>query len=390
MHRMSLIRSRTTVLCRAAWHRNRPPLRPRRALRGFSLVETVLVLLIVAIAADQIMALLNRELVRKAAREEYRLLDQVAEAGAAFLERDLVGNIPSARSAPKAIALTELATAGLWSPAKPFVTRRKRNIELWYFAPDADSLLVFAVAPTSVSPPSLPEADPAIEAAGWISPLSPVGSPEITGPGVLYSLPPTVAAAAPNTFVPGAAIALRHLSLKRDALPYLYRTHLPGREDLNTMSADLLMGGNDIIGLGTLATDTLVAGTATIDQITSSTITTNGALTAGSITATTAITADAATFTGSLSATSVATGALSASRVTATEADIGTARAADHIVAGRMTVDGAVTAGRIDTPRLQTDQLSAGTVATGQTTATTLTVDSATVRSLFVNTCSGC
>ena len=55
-----------------------------------------------------------------------------------------------------------------------------------------------------------------------------------------------------------------------------------------------------------------------------------------------------------------------------------------------MTVSGAVTAERIDTPRLETDTIAAGTVAAGQTTATNLSVDAATIRSLYVNSCTGC
>ena len=89
-----------------------------------------------------------------------------AEAAAAWIERDLPGQITAARDTVLPLDPATLRTAGLWSPAKPFVTRRKRDIVIWYHAPDADSLLVFAVAATPLEPPSLPEADPAI--AKWI------------------------------------------------------------------------------------------------------------------------------------------------------------------------------------------------------------------------------
>lgn len=360
---------------------------PKRTRRGLSLIEAVLVSLLAVIAVDQIVEMLNRELVRKAAREEYRLLDDAAAAGAAFLERDLFGNLATARDSARQITLSQLTGAGLWSPAKPLVSRRKRDIEIWYLSVETDSILVFAVAATAVSTPSLPEADAATDAIGWISPLQPE---QITGPGVDYAISPLLLSSAPDTFVPGAAVALRHLSLERDALPYLYRTGIAGREDLNTMVTDLIMGGNDIIGVGNLATSTLVAGTANIDQITASQVDVTGQLTAQTVTSTGEITADSGSFTSSITAATVATGTLTTSQLTATDADVTTLRATDHIVAGSMTVSGAVTAERIDTPRLETDTIAAGTVAAGQTTATNLSVDAATIRSLYVNSCTGC
>ncbi|MBD1206780.1 MAG: hypothetical protein H9533_21975 [Rhodobacteraceae bacterium] len=360
---------------------------PKRTRRGLSLIEAMLVSLLAVIATDQIVEMLNRELVRKASREEYRLLDDAAAAGAAFLERDLLGNLATARDSARQITLSQLTTAGLWSPAKPMVSRRKRDIELWYLSVENDALLVFAVAASAVSPPSLPEADPATDAVGWISPLQPE---KISGPGVDYDIPPLLPGSAPQTFVPGAAVALRHLSLERDALPYLYRSAIAGREDLNTMATDLIMGGNDIIGVGNFATSTLVAGTANIDQITASQVEITDQITAETVTSTGEITADSGSFTNSITAATVAAGTLTTSQLTATDADVTTLRATDHIVAGSMSVSGAVTAERIDTPRLETDNLAAGTVAAGQATATNLTVDAAIIQSLNVNSCTGC
>lgn len=360
---------------------------PRRRRRGISLIEAVLSLILFAIAADGVTKLLARELVRASAREEFRLLDDAAEAGAAWIERNLQGRIAAAQGTLLELDQTTLRNAGLWSPAKPFVTRRKRDIRIWYHAPDADSILVFAVAATEITPPSLPEADPAIEAAGWISPINPS---EITGPGVSYVLPAALTSTAPAAFQPGAAIAMRHLSLRRDALPYLYRIAIPGRDDLNTMSADLLMGGNSILGVDTLAAQAITAGTAAIDTVTASSIISTGNITAETATLTGALTAESGTFSDALSAPSATFGSLEASSLVATSAQISTTRITDHAVAGRVTATGAITATRVDTPSLTSDQLSAGSATVGNLTGTNLSADTATIRSLFVNSCTGC
>lgn len=376
MHRLSL-----TLPSR------RRPRIPRRTRRGLSLTEAVLSLILIVIAADGVTKLLARELVRASAREEFRLLDAAAEAAAAWIERDLPGQITAARDTVLPLDPATLRTAGLWSPAKPFVTRRKRDIVIWYHAPDADSLLVFAVAATPLEPPSLPEADPAIEAAGWISP---VNTSEITGPGLRYVLPAVLTATAPETFQPGAAIAMRHLSLRRDALPYLYRVAIPGRDDLNTMSTDLLMGGNSVLGINTLATGALTAGTATIDALTAASVTSTGNISATTATVTGTLTANSGTFATALSAPSATLGTLDATALTATSAQISTLRITDHAVAGAVTASGAVTANRVDTPALTADQLTAGSATVGSLTGTTLTATTATIRSLFVNSCTGC
>ena len=360
---------------------------PRRTRRGLSLIEAVLSLILIVIAADGVTKLLARELVRASAREEFRLLDAAAEAATAWIERDLQGKITAAQGRVLTLDPATLRTAGLWSPAKPFVTRRKRDIAIWYHAPDADSILVFAVAARPVSPPSLPEADPAIEAAGWISPAN---TSEITGPGLRYVLPAVLTATAPEAFQPGAAIAMRHLSLRRDALPYLYRVAIPGRDDLNTMSTDLLMGGNSVLGINTLATGSLTAGTATIDALTATSIISTGNITANTATVTGTLTANSGTFATALSAPSATLGTLTATSLAATTAQISTLRITDHAVASALTATGAVTANRVDTPTLTADQLSAGSATIGSLTGTTLTATTATIRSLYVNSCTGC
>lgn len=351
------------------------------------MIEAVLSLILFAIAADGVTKLISRELVRASAREEFRLLDDAAEAGAAWIERDLHGRITAARGALLELDQTALRNAGLWSPAKPFITRRKRDIRVWYHAPDADSILVFAVAAAEITPPSLPEADPAIEAAGWISPINPS---EITGPGVSYLLPAAITSAAPGTFQPGAAIAMRHLSIRRDALPYLYRIAIPGRDDLNTMSTDLLMGGNSILGVDNLATQAITAGTAAIDTVTATSIISSGNITATTATLTGELTANSGVFSETLSAPSATFSTLEASSLSATTAQISTVRVTDHAVAGRITATGAITAIRVDTPSLTSTQLSAGTATVGNLTGTNLTANTATIRSLFVNSCTGC
>lgn len=356
---------------------------PRKARRGLSLFEAVLSLILFALTLDGALRLWQRELVRSAAREEFRLLDELAEAAMLHAERNLFAAITSARFGKEALSVATLQSAGLWQPGRTTVTRRGRTAQIWLHAPSGDDLVIYAVAPGALVPPSLPEGDPALDAVGWVSPLGPTS---ITGPGIELAFPASWAA----DFPPGSAVALRHLNVNRDVLPYLYRTAVPGRPELNRMETHLVMGDHDMLGVATLDADVVEANSLEAETATVRDLTAHVSITAGDVVVAGPVEATDVTVSGGILAAEATIGDLAATTLGAVEATIATLRVAGDAILGSLAVTGSLTADAIATPSLEADTITAGTLTAAEAGVTDLDAASGVVRSLITEGCTGC
>ncbi|TMV72096.1 shufflon system plasmid conjugative transfer pilus tip adhesin PilV [Thioclava sp. BHET1] len=359
---------------------------PRRKLRALGLFDTVLAFALFVYAIEQGTTIVRDYANSQLATEELHDLDRAAQAGSTWAQQNLTSEITAAAT-PQQIPIATLKSAGLWSPALSTTTRRHRQIQIWAYAPNADGLVVFAVAVEQVSPPTIPSGDPTTGPTGWISP---VHKTILTGPGVSYSIAPLVSAA-PATFAAGAAMAVRYLSIAADAAPYLYRAAVPGHPELNQMTTTLDLGGNDLTNGGTITANTLTLSGA-IDAA--------AAKVTGNAQISGAVSAASGTISGTLAATTASVGdAITADtanlgQVSASSGSITTLTTDSLDVTGNAAIDQA-TISNLSATSLEGNQLTFGTLAAtslpGNQIATPKpSATSGLITNLPTQNCTGC
>lgn len=288
-------------------------LTPRRSRRALGIVDATFGIILIAVGLTFGAHLATRYLTSLAARAELQQLDAAAQAAASYVQQTLPAEITASRT-PRQLSIATLQTAGFWIPTMATATRRHRAIELWTYAPSANGVIVFAVAVGTVSPPTIPSGDPATGPTAWIAPYN---ATRLTGPGVNYDAAPLIAAA-PAVFAPGAAAALRYVSMSADAEPYLYRNAVPGHPELNQMQTSLDMGSHDLANVGTLAAHSLtVSGQTNAGTLTSTgAAQIDGGVTAKAAAVSGTVTAPSADISGTLTASSATTSTLSTTSTT--------------------------------------------------------------------------
>lgn len=200
---------------------------------------------------------------------------------------------------------------------------------------------------------------------------------------VAFLTTPTGGAAAlistPPSATEGYLVSMSELNESQAIGPYLYRTDM-GSADLNTMGADLDMGGNDITGLNNLSAETMtVSDTANFNNmnVTGNTQFPNGMTVEGTLISTGSMTVGGdmnltspMTVAGTVNAASLNVGTLQATQVEAASIDTPSLTVNN----GNLTIDGNM-------------DLGTGTLTTNSLSATDCVVISGTPYAVDPTTC---
>ena len=366
----------------------------RRARRGMSLLEAALSAGLIVLALSSALTLWTNYVFRLALHAEAREVSALADAAKSHVLQNFDAHVSTARSATDnviALPISDLIASDSYSPASPQTTTRGRDLAVYVWAPDANTALILAAAQFGTGETGrvgVPRGGKDIHAVGWVAPHS---TTQIQGPGLRLD----IAAIQSNTvpLVAGDLIGLAYASYGRDLSPYLHRTANALRPELNQMETDLDLGGNDIVGVGSLnATTVTVDGGLTSGTITGVTSVQGPARVTGNLTVsgTTTVTGDL-TVTGAASATSLNVAQLlTANNITATTATVDTLTS-DQINAANVNASGQVTTPLVNGETLAVDDLTANRIEAalgildGITQADTLVADT-----VITGSCSGC
>lgn len=360
---------------------------PRRSRRALGIIDATFGVILIAVGLTFGANLATRYLTSLEARAELQQLDAAAQAAAGYVQQTLPAQI-AADTTPQQLGIAALEAAGFWNPTVATTTRRHRAIQLWAYAPDSNGVIVMAVAVGSVSPPTIPAGDPTTGPTAWIAPYN---ATKLTGPGVSYSAAPLIAAA-PAVFAPGAALALRYVSLSADAEPYLYRTAVAGHPELNRMQTTLDLGNNDLANVAGLTAQTLTVtgqtNTATLKSTGAAQI--DGAITAQSASISGTLTAPSAEISGTLTAASATTSTLSTTSTTVT----GTLSANTLNVSSQAALTNAsissLSASTLTANNLHFNTLAVTNLLAQQVASATVSADRGLITYLTTQSCTGC
>ncbi|WP_419739491.1 hypothetical protein [Ruegeria sp.] len=228
---------------------------PSRTRRGLGLFDSILAFAVFSFALLWASQITGNWITARAMANEARSVAELARAGRLLVEGDPAhaGRRHAPRAAPHPVDLAELEGAGLRAPALGERTPGRRTLSLYLYRPSEGALLIIARARGETKLTRIPGAEDGVSGVGVL--LS--GETGLRGPGVSYDMAPI------NRRMPGFAtandiFALDYVALDRNCPPYLYRVAVDcdgdGSNDaeVNTMSVDLDMGGNDLTGAGSI------------------------------------------------------------------------------------------------------------------------------------------
>ena len=234
---------------------------------GVSLLEASLSLVIIGLAIDQGIWIVTDYAENRALQAEARMVSAIADDYAAMAG----SNLPPAVTLGRVTSYGPPDHIGLETPYG-------REIRIAHFTPAPGQLVIFVYTWSNTRQTDrkpVPWYDANIRQIGYLA-----GSNDrcarnhICGPAMDWDA--TTLLASLGTAGPGREdlIALRWVTLARNAYPYLHRSRVTGHPDLNKMETNLNMGGNDIEGIESIETDNLVideglelGGTLELDEL---------------------------------------------------------------------------------------------------------------------------
>ncbi len=230
-------------------HTKRAASRPRRSRCGLGLIDSMLALGVLIVLGTTAGHVFDGWVERRISQAEGRVLSAWADAGATWL---LQNRREIARAARPRDITAEVTAPALWPDAK--TPHRNRSIRLWVRSTGTRRAQMVAVASGLADPVPIPTAGDGVFAVGMVRMWN--DSPSVIGPALVFDLGPWIrqnrAVAAP-----GDMVAIREVSADAGD-PYLHRTRVPGRPELNRMETDLNMGGRSIAGAGRISAGEIV------------------------------------------------------------------------------------------------------------------------------------
>ena len=210
---------------------------------GVTLLEATLSLVIIGLAVGEGIRMINDHVGQVALQAEARQLSAIADDYAATVGTNLVGALPLGR------------VTG-WSPPTHLrlETPFGRDIRIAHFTPVTGQLVVVAYtwsADRITNRKPIPRYDSHMSRIGHVAgPNDRCPEDHFCGPGMDWD------ASALLTHLGSAGpgredlVALRWLTMARNAYPYLHRGPVAGHPALNRMETDLNMGGRNILDAG--------------------------------------------------------------------------------------------------------------------------------------------
>ncbi len=366
---------------------------PRRARRGFSVIEAALVLVIV-VPALKIGFDLGTQYARNiAGLNEARLLTRVLDAGATLALRDLNDTISNDVGVGQAqvLGLADLKQEGLWTAGSNQLTALGREVSLILHARGSDELVLLARASALTgedNPNYVPKGGEGVGLVGFV-PSDDAG--RLRGPGIDYDL--TGLQSLIGVPVVHDALAIRVLRMDRDVLPFLHRVAVPGYPELNQMLTDLDMNGFDITGVGALDAEEITVDTDLQADAITGTLTVDGDVAAtGDLTVGGTLTASETTISGAatVNTLTVADQATIGTLTTDTLTTNGSVSVAQDLVAEGTTSLDALAVTDLSAQSIETLSLTTGTLAADDVFGTAATVNTGQIQTLITGTCTGC
>ncbi|WP_170566211.1 hypothetical protein [Ruegeria atlantica] len=373
-------------------HLTQPARIPRKARRGFSLFEAVLVMLLFIPAVSLASRIASDYALEAAGVQEARLLTRVVDAGATLALRDLEDQIAHQTGIGKTrvLSLDDLAREDVWPDGGDRLTSLGREISVIFYAQSSDALVILARAstlPGETTPGYVPRGGEGVGLVGYVPPTS---LDRLRGPGLDYDLSRLRAGGV--AFEGRDVAAFRILRMDRHVLPFLHRVSKPGRPELNRMETDLDLGGNDLTGIDTLeAENVTVADAFDITTLTGDLSVTGNVETSGTLRVTGEIT------TANLTATGIAQARQLEVRGSATIDTLTTTSLTNRgaLSARDLVVEGQARINRLATARMTATTITASNILTRILGVTELasanaTFNRAIIRSLTTGRCTGC
>lgn len=365
---------------------------PRRARRGFSLFETILVVLILGFATQWIIAFVTREAHLKAARAESVQVSELARAAEAYLRRDLGNTMTEVANLPtrvRQVTLEQLRDAGVIMNGQTTFTALRRDATIWAYAPSSNELYVLARATGGDgAPPNIPTAQPGVTNIGWVSPTSPT---RVTGPELSWDVSSLQGLV--GWPVAEDLLAVIYLNSDRDLRPYLHRSAVSGRPELNQMMTDIDMGGFNLSNVNNLSVRDLTATTsADLGSVTvTGALSTNSLNVAGGLTVANQLTANSAQVTGAVTASTGTITSVTAGDLNITGTLSAQSGSIDTLTGRTLESTGTLDARNIQSTAVTTQDLQTNTISTNQATVGgTVSATTGQFNTLQTNGCTGC
>ncbi|MCE6958098.1 hypothetical protein LAZ40_03380 [Cereibacter sphaeroides] len=251
-----------------------PRPRARRARRGFSIPEMVLVLIVTAMILQTGIETATAYIKRQVTQRTAATLSRVADDVQTYMDRNYFTLVSELSTAPNRVverSWTDLIGANLISldrvPLSP-----DGGAPRLFFTLRGDTVYSVIMSFNGAASNYSPRPDPNTRFAGKVQPNAPTRLN-----GWDFSLDVPEIAALSGTSLAGNIGVIRSVSMDVDVDPYLHRIAVPGRPELNQMQADLDLGGFNIDNALTVRTQDL----RVQDEMA-----VNGRLTAGSVTTT--------------------------------------------------------------------------------------------------------
>ncbi|MXX88307.1 MAG: hypothetical protein F4213_08470 [Boseongicola sp. SB0677_bin_26] len=226
--------------------------RTARSGRGLGLIEAILSVAVMSVLLVWVHAEVREWAVTGMVRNEARATAELARAGRTLMESE---SRTSTRwthgpGTIEDIALADLSTvlSGVADDRTP--ARRDLSLHLWTLA--SGDVVIIARARGTTRFPRVPGAEDGVSSVGvLLESSSGVLDTEIRGPGANFDMAAVNAARAGFATI-NDLFAFDYVSKQTLCGVYLHRNDIPACPDANVMSVSLDMGGNDIMGAGTV------------------------------------------------------------------------------------------------------------------------------------------
>jgi len=282
---------------------------PRRTRRGFSLAEMTLVLIVTAMIMQTGIELATSHTKRQITQRAAATMSAVSDDIQTYMDRNYFALVATLNAAPNNVIEQDwlaLINTNLVSLDEVPLSPDGGDMRL-FFTLRGDTVYSVVMSFDGTGSKYAPKPDANTRFAGKVQSISPNRLN-----GWDFSLPIPEIATLTGEDLNGNIGVIRQVALDVNVNPYLHRIAVPGRPDLNSMEANLDLGGFNIDNALTITTLDLevqdqlsVAGSITASTITSTGDATVGDIIANNVTST-EVNANNASLTGELNTNTAA------------------------------------------------------------------------------------
>jgi competence protein ComGC len=251
---MKLIKRATKGLLRKTSVKQNRAHTPRRARRGFSLAEMTLVLIVTAMIMQTAIELATSYTKRQITQRTAANMSRVADDVQSYMDRNYFALSADLAAAPGNVIEADWASliaGNLISLDSPPVSPDGGDLRL-FFTMRGNSIYSVLMSFDGNGSTYSPRPDPNTKFAGKVQGNA---SNSLRGWDFALDIPEVATLTGEN--LNGNIGVIRQVSYDVNVDPYLHRIAIPGRPDLNTMEADLDMGGFDMNNALTVTTDNI-------------------------------------------------------------------------------------------------------------------------------------